>query len=496
EGMIQLIIAVLIPFIFYHFYWKRRNLPPGPTPLPVIGNLHTIAAHEPGYEAFEMWRKQYGPVYTYWLGMTPFVMVSDYKTLKETFVKDGDAYIGKYHFEETTKEYRGGEYGVVETDGDMWRDHRRFALHVLRDLGLSKDGMEQRVLGEVEAMTEQIKSKKNGKIDMQDIIEVAVGSVINQLLFGYRFDEDHVEEFRELKSMLSRQMKETAHPMALILFMLPSSKHLPYFKGMWNRILSYRDAFYAFFDRQIEAHKKDIDYDSEHTNDYVEAFLKEQQRREADGDFESFKHIQLQNMCLDLWFAGMETTSNTLSWGVVYILNHMDVQAKLHEEMDREIGSSRAITMADKNSLPYTNAVVNETQRLANLLPMNLPHVTVRAVRIGKYDLPAGTGVVPQISNVLYDNEVFPLPYSFNPSRFIDENGKLKKVEELIPFSIGKRQCLGEGLAKMELFLFIANLFNRFELSCENPSEPPSMKKTFGTTVQPYEYHCFAKSRF
>ncbi|PIO57760.1 hypothetical protein TELCIR_20820, partial [Teladorsagia circumcincta] len=124
-------------------------------------------------------------------------------------------------------------------------------------------------------------------------------------------------------------------------------------------ILSYRDAFYAFFDRQIEAHQKDVDYDSEHTNDYVEAFLKEQKRREADGDFESFKHIQLQNMCLDLWFAGMETTSNTLSWGVVYILNHLDVQKRLHEELDREIGSSRAITMADKNRLPYTNAVVN-----------------------------------------------------------------------------------------------------------------------------------------
>ncbi|KAK6010740.1 hypothetical protein OSTOST_24206, partial [Ostertagia ostertagi] len=116
-------------------------------------------------------------------------------------------------------------------------------------------------------------------------------------------------------------------------------------------------------------------------------------------------------MCLDLWFAGMETTSNTLSWGVVYILNHLDVQERLHEELDREIGSSRAITMADKNRLPYTNAVVNETQRLANLLPMNLPHVTVRAVRIGNYDLPTGTGVVPQISNVLYDDEVsFPTP--------------------------------------------------------------------------------------
>ncbi|KAK5978973.1 hypothetical protein GCK32_020419 [Trichostrongylus colubriformis] len=92
--------------------------------------------------------------------------------------------------------------------------------------------------------------------------------------------------------------------------------------------------------------------------------------------------------------------------------------------------------------------------------------------------------------------QVFPAARTFNPSRFIDENGKLKKVDEFIPFSIGKRQCLGEGLAKMELFLFIANLFNRFELSSVNPDEPPSMKKSFGTTLRPPPYHCLARPRF
>uniref|UniRef100_A0A7I4YV91 Cytochrome P450 domain containing protein n=1 Tax=Haemonchus contortus TaxID=6289 RepID=A0A7I4YV91_HAECO len=439
--------AVLLLFLFYHFYWKRRKFPPGPTPLPLLGNLHTVLAHEPGYDAFEMWRKRYGPVYTYWIGMMPFVVVADYKTMKETFVKDGDAYAGKFTIDEVTNDYRGGRYGVLDSVGDMWRDHRRFALHVLKDLGLSTNVMEQRILREVEAMTEQLSAMRAQEIHIQEIFDVCVGSVINQLLFGYRFDE------------------EFAHPSAAFLFAFPVFRCLPYFRGQWKKLFFYRDAFFSFFDRQIDAHQKQIDHDGDVATDYVAAFLKEQKRREAEGDYESFRHIQLQNVCLDLWIAGMETTSNTLSWGVVYILNHLDVQMKVHEEMDREIGSSRAITMADKTYLHFTCAVVNEIQRLGNIVPLNLLHETLRPVRIGGYDLPPKTGIVAQISTVLYDEEVFPDARTFNPSRFIDENGKLKKVDEFIPFSIGKRQCLGEGLAKMELFLFIANLFNRFE-SC------------------------------
>ncbi|KAJ1367911.1 hypothetical protein KIN20_028938 [Parelaphostrongylus tenuis] len=496
--IIELLLLLIILYAIFEFYWKRRRLPPGPTPLPFIGNLHVFLWHEPGYTAFEMWRKQYGPIYTYWIGSHPFVMISDYKTMKDTFVKDGEAYTGKFHFEGVAKDYRGGEYGVVETVGQMWRDHRRFAIHVLRDLGLSKDIMEQRISAEIEAMSDRLHNMKGTEVEMQDVFDVAVGSVINQLLFGYRFDNDKLGEFRELRSLMSSQMKDFSHPSAIIMFAYPWMKTLPYFRGLWNRIFLYRDAFYSFFDRQIEAHEKDIDYDVDDSKDYVEAFLKERKRREANGDMESFSHIQLQNMCLDLWFAGMETTSNTLSWGVVYILNNLHVQAKeqMHAEMDREIASSRLITMSDRNNLPYTNAVINEIQRMANLLPMNLPHETTSPVQVGKWSLPAHTGVIAQISNVLYDDQIFPSPLTFNPSRFIDDNGKLKKVEELIPFSIGKRQCLGEGLARMELFLFTANLFNRFKLSCVNADEPPSTKKSFGTTVRPHPYRCLVRSRF
>ncbi|VDO19580.1 unnamed protein product [Heligmosomoides polygyrus] len=110
-------------------------------------------SHEPGYEAFAKWHKKFGPIYTrrneLHLGPLPVVVVSDHKTMKDTFVKDGDAYAAKFRIEEVAKVYRGaifrGNYGIVESNGEMWKEHRRFALHVLKDLGLNKNVMEEKV---------------------------------------------------------------------------------------------------------------------------------------------------------------------------------------------------------------------------------------------------------------------------------------------------------------------------------------------------------------
>lgn len=93
--VLTLIIALFVAFIFYNFHWKRRNLPPGPTPLPIVGNILTLLKYAPGTEAFRMWRRQYGDVYTYWIGEMPVVAVNDYQMMVETFVKDGDAVSGR-----------------------------------------------------------------------------------------------------------------------------------------------------------------------------------------------------------------------------------------------------------------------------------------------------------------------------------------------------------------------------------------------------------------
>ncbi|VDK78619.1 unnamed protein product [Cylicostephanus goldi] len=142
---------------------------------------------------------------------------------------------------------------------------------------------------EVEAMTDTLEAQQDQEVNLQDVFDVAVGSVINQLLFGYRFDEEHVGEFRDLKTIISAQMRDFAHPSASIVFLYPWLGKLPYFKDLLQTLISYRDRFYSFFDKQISEHKKNMNYDTDEAHDYVEAYLKEQKRREAEGDEESFR---------------------------------------------------------------------------------------------------------------------------------------------------------------------------------------------------------------
>uniref|UniRef100_A0A915MVY3 Cytochrome P450 n=1 Tax=Meloidogyne javanica TaxID=6303 RepID=A0A915MVY3_MELJA len=114
-------------------------------------------------------------------------------------------------------------------------------------------------------------------------------------------------------------------------------------------------------------------------------------------------------LCYDLLLAGQETTGNTLSFLVLYLLLDQRVQSKLQAELDNLVeGCEELIGLSQRPQANYTNAVINEVQRLCNLLPLNLSHKTMFDVEImdGKYFLKEGTVILPQISCLLYDEKV------------------------------------------------------------------------------------------
>ncbi|UMM33197.1 hypothetical protein L5515_006762 [Caenorhabditis briggsae] len=488
-----LLFTGLVAYLFHELYWKRRNLPPGPIPIPLIGNMLGLVMEKPGYECFRRWTKKYGDIYTFWLGTTPYVMIGTYDKIKETFIRDGDTYKDKYP-QPFNEKFRGGTYGIVETNGHLWSTHRRFTLTNFRDFGLGKDLMQQKILIEVEEAFRKFDEHLGEDQDVPAVVNNAVASVINQIVFGYRFDGEKQEEFEKLRDLMEYQEKAfTTFKVHVQVFAPKIGQWLPG-KSLDDLLGEWKANFHTFFNTQIENHRQKIDFDSEENLDYAEAYLKEQRKQEAAGEFELFSNKQLMNTCLDLWFAGLSTTNTTLNWIICYIMNTPGVQEKMQEELDRVVGGDRLVAMSDKNELPYMNAVINESQRCANIVPINLFHATTKDTVINGYPIKKGTGVIAQISTVMLDEETFPDPYKFNPDRFIDEDGKLKKVEELCPFSIGKRQCLGEGLARMELFLFISNMFNRYKVSPSSEG-PPSIDKTEKVGVFPRKFNAILTKR-
>lgn len=441
-----LVLTVIVLFLFHELYWKRRKLPPGPTPFPILGNLMSLANPKPGYEAFIKWSKEYGPVFTFWLATKPFVIITSYDVMKETFIKDGDTYSDK----QLNGQETGGFYGVLDTNGEMWREHRRFTLSQLRDLGLGKDLMQEKILLEVEELHSVLDSHIGENVDLPNVLDRSVGNIINLTLFNKRFDTSQRDEFRVLKDLFDGMFSTVSEFRYFIQHLIPWTKHVIR-PTLHEKTKEFSEKLDEFYKNQIEEHRKEIDFDSETSMDYVESYLKEQKKREKDGDMETFCDKQLVAMVFDLYVAGLITTTTTLTWGVSYYLHNPEIQQKIKKELDQVISGPRLISTADRNNLPYMTAFINETQRCANILPMNLLHVAKKDTTIGGMKIEKGTGVIAQISTLMLDEKVFPNPLQFNPERFLD-NGKLKKVDELVPFSIGKRQCLGEGLARMELF--------------------------------------------
>ncbi|CAA16294.2 CYtochrome P450 family [Caenorhabditis elegans] len=492
--LLLLIFSSIFLYFFYHFHWKRRNLPPGPRPLPFLGNLLSLKTLKPGYEAFSNWKKEYGPIFTFWMANKPFVIIASYEKMKETFVKDGDTYVDK-QLTHTEKERLGENYGVLDTNGHMWKEHRRFTLTQLRDLGLGKDLMQEKILMEVEELFKELDAHGGEEIDLPKLIDRSVGNVINLTLFNKRFDMDKRDEFAHLKSLIDGMRNVTSQFRYLIQYLVPWTSTVLPGPTLSEKVRAKREELDDFFYSQIDEHRNEIDFDNTENLDFVEAYLKEQKKREEDGDFKTFCNKQLCAMLFDLWIAGLMTTTMTMTWGLSYYLYNPEVQRKIREELDKVIGNDRLISTADKNDLPYLQAFVTETQRTANIIPLNLIHMTTRDTVIDGFPIQKGTGVIAQISTVMYDEKVFPEPYKFKPERFI-ENGKFKKVDEVIPFSIGKRQCLGEGLARIELFLFFANIFNRYDVMPDFSGSLPDLDKSKDNFVIPRKFKAVLKRRY
>ncbi|KAM4852081.1 cytochrome P450 2C19-like [Thomomys bottae] len=450
-------LSCLLLFSIWRQNSGRRKLPPGPTPFPIIGNILQIDIGNITKSISNL-SKVYGPVFTLYLGKKPSVVLYGYEAVKEALIDNGEEFSGRARFPLTEKVNRG--FGIVFSNGNRWKEMRRFSLMTLRNFGMGKKSIEERVQEEARCLVEELRKTNGSPCDPTFILGSAPCNVICSIVFKNRFDYKD-QNFLNLLQKLDENVKILSSPWMKIYNLFPDVIH--YLPGSHKRILKNFAFIHNYILGQIKDHEQSLDINN--PRDLIDCFLiKRKQEQENHKEPLEYTSENLTFLTNDLFGAGTETTSTTLRYSLLLLMKHPHVTAKVKEEIDQVIGSHRSPCMQDRSLMPYTDAVLHEVQRYIDLIPMNVSHAVTRDVKFRGYFIPKGTTILTSLTSVLHDHKEFPNPEIFDPGHFLDENGKFKKSDYFMPFSTGKRICVGEGLARMELFLFLTSILQNFNL--------------------------------
>ncbi|XP_042545036.1 cytochrome P450 2C5-like isoform X2 [Dipodomys spectabilis] len=448
-------LSCLLLFSIWRQNSGRRKLPPGPTPFPIIGNILQIDIKDIT-KSLTKFSKVYGPVFTLYLGMKPTVVLHGYEAVKEALIDHGEEFSGRGRFPLAEKANRG--LGIIFSNGHTWREMRRFSLKTLRNFGMGKRSIEERVQEEARCLVEELRKTKGSPCDPTFILACAPCNVMCSIVFQNRFDYKD-QNFLNLMEKLNENAETLSSPWIQIYNLFPDL--IDYLPGSHNTLLKNFNDLHSYILKKINDHEESLDVNN--PRDLVDCFLikKKQENHKEPSEFTNEGLTILAN---DLFGAGTETMSTTLRYSLLLLMKHPHITAKVKEEIDRVIGRHRSPCMQDRSQMPYTDAVLHEIQRYIDLVPMAVPHAVTRDIKFRDYIIPKGTSILISLTSVLHDPKEFPNPDKFDPGHFLDESGNFKKSNYFMPFSAGKRICVGEGLARMELFLFLITILQNFNL--------------------------------
>uniref|UniRef100_A0A1I8IS56 Cytochrome P450 n=1 Tax=Macrostomum lignano TaxID=282301 RepID=A0A1I8IS56_9PLAT len=437
---------------------RRLIEAPSPGSFPLLGSL--LHVRHPLYK-FLAEKFSRNDVVLLYFGSQRVYCLNSARAIREAYSAQAEVFAGRPKL--LGDSLVGETGGLVFIDGPVWRDYRRFTLRTLRDFGFGKEEIESRP-GEKFDSSKLIRHRRVERhLSISVWSTTRVGGLQNTFA-KLTQEKDNISELFALFIVLN--LCGGRQKLALKLL-----QYVPEAKKVFDNFL-----YLLAYCKNITAEHRDNFLPNCQPRDYIEAHMLHCSRREpenpstedsdADADSSSQANKKPLNsqqpwlfndtrLCLamaDLFVAGSDTTTTTIRWALLLFHQNPHCYQLASEEVGREIGFDRPPTMKDRLVCHYLQASIDEVHRCACLVPLGLLHRTLEDTSLLGYDIPK-------------DSLTFCSRSRSDSVRrdFLDGEGRYSPSDHVMPFSTGKRACLGESLARMELFLIIAGLLQRYE---------------------------------
>eukprot|EP00262_Sarcandra_glabra_P004032 TRINITY_DN149_c0_g1_i1.p1 TRINITY_DN149_c0_g1~~TRINITY_DN149_c0_g1_i1.p1 ORF type:complete len:513 (+),score=16.58 TRINITY_DN149_c0_g1_i1:236-1774(+) len=483
-----LYLAALLPsliLLIKALYRRQKlNLPPGPKPWPIIGNLNLIGPLP--HRSIHDLSLKYGPIMHLRFGSFPVVVGSSVEMAKHflkthdvTFASRPKTAAGKY----TTYNYSDITWSPY---GPYWRQARKMCLMELFSVK-RLDSFEHIRVEEVRALLRGLYTQSGRPVDLKDRLSTVSLNVITRMVLGKKYSEGVEESEKAIVS--PEEFKRMLDELFLLSGVYNIGDWIPWtgfmdLQGYVKRMKVLSKKFDKFLEHVIDEHnERRLGVEGFVAKDMVDVLLQLADDPNLDVKLE---RSGVKAFTQDLIAGGTESSAVTVEWAISELLKRPEIFEKATAELDSVIGKERWVEESDIPNLPYIEAMVKETMRMHPVAPMLVPRLCRHDINIAGYDILSGTCVLVNVWTIGRDPTIWDSPDEFQPERFIGRTIDVKGQDfELLPFGSGRRMCPGYSLGLKVIQVSLANLLHGFEwkLPKNVTREELSMEEIFGLST-------------
>ncbi|KAJ7976563.1 Cytochrome P450 family protein [Quillaja saponaria] len=457
---------------------RIKNNPPGPTGLPILGNLHQLGPRP--HESLSNLSKIYGHLMSLRLGSVTVIIASSPSTAQEILHKHDQTFSNR-PVPDSVASQPHVEGTLAWVPGDHhWRNRRRIcSTQMFTSQRL--DFLQHFRHLKVHQLIQHIKKHclAGTPVDIGELAFASTLNLISNTIFSMDLVDPNFETAGEFKELVWRIMMDAGKPNVSDYF--PALKRFD-LQGVRNHVQVSYVRMHEIFDEIIEKRLKAREVSDDRNGDFLDVLL-DQMKEEGSG----FSIDTIKPLILDLFIAGSDTSGLTTEWAMAELLRKPETLQKARKEVMEVIGYNGEVKESDIDRLPYIEAVIKETLRLHPPAPLLLPYVAGNDVEIGGYTIQKGNQVMINAWSIGRNSKFWDEPMSFMPERFIGSNIDYKgRNFEYLPFGAGRRICPGLPLANRMVNLMLAAILHSFDWKLPEGITPKSldMSEQFGITLK------------